>query len=121
QDLWPEAFKMVFNIPVISDLIYYPMKRKADYIYAAADEIVAVSQTYANRALVANGKCKDTNVIYLGTELTYFDRLAEENRIQNKPEGEIWLAYVGTLGHSYDLITVIDALKILDDKGIKNI
>lgn len=121
QDLWPEAFKMVFNIPVISDLIYYPMKRKADYIYAAADEIVAVSQTYANRALVANGKCKDTNAIYLGTELTYFDRLAEENRIQNKPEGEIWLAYVGTLGHSYDLITVIDALKILDDKGIKNI
>ncbi|MGI6629396.1 MAG: glycosyltransferase [Bacillota bacterium] len=34
---------------------------------------------------------------------------------------EIWLAYVGTLGHSYDLTCTIDALKILQEKGINNI
>ena len=39
----------------------------------------------------------------------------------DKPEDEVWLAYIGTLGHSYDLISVFDALKILKDKGIKNI
>jgi len=121
QDLWPEAFKMVFNVPFISDIIFYFMKKNADYIYSAADEIVAVSNTYLNRALKVNKKCKKGYSIFLGTDRNYFDKLARENKTMNKPEDEIWLAYVGTMGHSYDLKCVIDALKILKDKGVKNI
>ena len=121
QDLWPEAFKMVFHVPVISDILYYPMQRQADYIYNAADEIVAVSQTYVNRALKVNNKCKKGYSIFLGTELSYFDRLVEDNKLIDKPENEIWLAYIGTLGSSYDLKCVIDALRILQDRGIRNI
>ena len=26
QDIWPEAFQMVFNIPIISNIIFYPFK-----------------------------------------------------------------------------------------------
>lgn len=121
QDLWPEAFKMVFNVPIISDILFYPMKRQADYIYAAADEIIAVSQTYANRALKINKKCKSVNYVYLGTDLATFDHFAKSNKIMDKPKDEIWIAYIGTLGHSYDLMSVIDALKILKDRGINNI
>ena len=121
QDLWPECFKMVFNVPVISDVLFFPMKKQADYIYAAADEIIAVSQTYADRALKVNKKCKEAYSIFLGTELASFDRLAQDNKLMDKPKDEIWLAYIGTLGYSYDLIGVIDALKILQDKRIKNI
>ncbi|MFD6211556.1 glycosyltransferase family 4 protein [Peribacillus sp. NPDC060253] len=121
QDLWPEAFKMVFQVPIISDLIFYPMKRKADYIYSTADEIIAVSKTYANRAIKVNNKCKVAHDVFLGIELTHFDKLAELNKFLKKPKGEIWIAYIGTLGHSYDLTCVIDALKILKDKGYKNI
>lgn len=115
QDLWPEAFKMVFNFPVISDIIFYPFKRKADYIYKAADEIIAVSETYVNRALKVNKKCKKGNSVFLGTELNYFDKLAKENKLRHKPQDEIWLAYIGTLGYSYDLKCVIDALALLKD------
>jgi glycosyltransferase involved in cell wall biosynthesis len=121
QDLWPEAFRMVFHVPVVSDLIFYPMERKANFIYSAADEIIAVSKTYANRALKVNAKCKNAHIVFLGTELANFDKLVEENKFEKKPDNEIWLTYVGTLGHSYDLTCVIDALKILVDKGIKNI
>ncbi|MBU5436822.1 glycosyltransferase family 4 protein [Tissierella sp. MSJ-40] len=121
QDLWPEAFKMVFNVPVLSDALFYPMKKQADYIYDAADEIIAVSNTYMNRALKVNRKCKEGHSIFLGTELASFDSLMEKNKFIGKPETEIWLTYVGTLGHSYDLTCVIDALKILEGKGIKNI
>lgn len=120
QDLWPEAFKMVFNFPVISDFIFYPMMKKADYIYRAADEIIAVSETYVNRALASNKSTKKGLSVFLGTELAYFDKLAKMNNI-NKPSDEIWVAYIGTLGHSYDLPSVIDALYILKTKGIKNI
>lgn len=115
QDLWPEAFEMVFHTPYISKLLFYPMRQKANYIYAAADEIVAVSQTYVNRALAVNSKCRAGYSVYLGTELELFDKLSEKNRVDQKPKDEIWLAYIGTLGHSYDLLCVIDALKIVKD------
>lgn len=121
QDLWPEAFKMVFNLPVISNVLFYPMKKQANYIYAKADEIIAVSQTYVDRALEVNKECKSGHSVYLGTDLNYFDQLAKKNKCMDKPKDEIWLAYIGTLGHSYDLISVIDSLKILKDKGINNI
>lgn len=121
QDLWPEAFKMVFNIPIISNGIFYPMKRKADFIYSTADNIVAVSKTYIERATRVNKKYNKAQSVYLGTDLANFDRLAEENKFTNKPKNEIWLAYIGTLGHSYDICSVIDALNILEDEGLSNI
>ncbi|TYS59864.1 glycosyltransferase family 4 protein [Sutcliffiella horikoshii] len=121
QDLWPEAFKMVFNIPYISDKLFYPMEKKANHIYKAADEIIAVSQTYVDRALEVNSKCRNAYSVFLGTELTNFDILAMKNKNIEKPKNEIWLAYAGTLGHSYDLTSAIDALCILQKKGINNI
>lgn len=121
QDLWPEAFKMVFNIPIISDILFYPMKRQANYIYKTADEIIAVSQTYVDRALSVNEKCKEGHSVYLGTDLNNFANIIKNNKFMEKPKTEIWLVYIGTLGHSYDLTSVIDALKILKDKDVNNI
>ncbi|MCU7740173.1 glycosyltransferase family 4 protein [Priestia megaterium] len=120
QDLWPEAFKMVFNKPFISDFAFYPMNKKANYIYNSADNVIAVSETYVNRALSVNQNIKKGVSVFLGTDLSYFDKFAKENKV-NKPLEEFWLAYIGTLGHSYDLNTVIDALSILKEKGINNI
>jgi glycosyltransferase involved in cell wall biosynthesis len=121
QDLWPEAFRMVFNIPVISHLIFAPMKRKADYIYQSADEIIAVSETYVKRALEVNRKCTTGLAVYLGIILENFDVYKSRKPILDKPYNEFWIAYIGTLGHSYDIPTVIDSLKILKDKSISNI
>lgn len=121
QDLWPEAYKMVINIPVISDLIFSPMKLKANRIYSSADDIVAVSKSYVNRALQVNKKNIDGHIVYLGIELNNFDKYALEADYTLKPENEIWVVYIGTLGHSYDLISVIDAIDLLENKGYKNL
>ncbi len=120
QDLWPEAFQMVFSIPIISNILFYPMKKKADYIYKSADEIVAVSETYKNRALAVNRKVQEGKVVFLGTELSKFDEAFFINKWQEKPDNEVWIAYVGTLGHSYDLTSVFDALVILKNKAFNN-
>lgn len=120
QDLWPEAFKMVFNIPVISNLIFYPMKKKADYIYSRADSIVAVSNTYADRAAIVNKKYEEKLSVFLGTDLEEFDKSKKEFEIVPFDD-VVRIAYIGTLGHSYDIKCVIDAIKILNNKGIKNI
>lgn len=48
-----------------------------------------------------------------------FDRYAAENPILKKNTNEIWLAYCGTLGSSYDLTCVIDALAILKNLKLR--
>lgn len=135
QDLWPEAFKMVFNIPHITDKLYKPMTKQANSIYGQADEIIAVSKTYAERALQVNIKCHKAHVVYLGTEKKRFDTLTQSSiETQINPEINkymkktmangsriIRIVYCGTLGHSYDLPVVFKALKILTEKGIANI
>ena len=119
QDLWPEAFQMVVNIPIVSQIVFMPFTVLANGIYKRADAICAVSNTYVNRALEVNKKCKDGTTVFLGTELATFDQYAAENPILEKKEGEIWLAYCGTLGSSYDLICVFDALEILADNRVR--
>lgn len=121
QDLWPEAFAMVFNMPIIGDIIYTPMKRNADYIYKKADNIVAVSDTYCERALKVNKKCEKSHTIFLGTELSTFDNNVIGNLVKLDDE-HFYLGYCGTLGHSYDIRCVIDALEYLKiEKKIDNI
>lgn len=117
QDLWPEAFKMVFNIPFISDLIFLPMTIQANKIYKQADEIVAVSDTYCDRALKANSECKKSHTIYLGTKLEVFDENKKTESAIEKKDERLWLMYCGSLSHSYDLKTVFDALSILTEQG----
>ena len=118
QDLWPEAYKMVFRIPVVSSIIFYPFQWLAEHAYAGADAICAVSRSYVDRALKENKKCKDGSVVFLGTDLSSFDDNVRENPVK-RDDDEIWLGYVGTLGASYDLICVIDALKILDNPKLR--
>lgn len=117
QDLWPEAFSMVFRVPVISSLIFAPFRHMADQIYRSADAVCAVSQTYIDRALSANKTCKKGTCVYLGTQLDDFDSHVRANPALDKPEGELWLGYCGTLGSSYDLTCVFDALCLLREKG----
>ena len=54
QDLWPEAFKMVFKIPIISDIVFMPFSCLANSIYRNAKEICAVSKSYADRSIFRN-------------------------------------------------------------------
>lgn len=117
QDLWPEAFKMVVRIPVVSDVIFAPFNWLANGSYKRADEVVAVSDTYVNRVLSVNKKCKSGHTVFLGTKLETFDDHVKNNPVE-KPENELWVGYCGTLGASYDITCVIDALAIIRERGI---
>lgn len=119
QDLWPEAFQMIVNIPIVSHFWFLPFTMLANGIYKHADAICAVSDSYCNRAKAVNNKVKETNTVFLGTELARFDTYAAEKPILKKPDGEIWLAYCGTLGSSYDITCVIDAISILNEPKLR--
>lgn len=117
QDLWPEAFEMVVHILVVSDVGFAPFRAMANRIYAAADAVCAVSQTYVDRALKVNRKCSSGCAVFLGTELAAFDGNAAVHPVTDKPEGALWLGYCGTLGASYDLTCVFDAMVLLRKQG----
>lgn len=140
QDLWPEAFQMIFNPPIVGNAIYMPFNRIANNIYSSADEIFAVSETYAERASKVNKKQAKASVVFLGTSLRQFDQNAnrckkivkrgknekqiiivkKDGRLTlTKPTDEIWMAYCGTLGNSYDLETTIKAISLMPSKQIR--
>lgn len=120
QDLWPEAFQMAMDIPIVSNIVFFPIKRQADYAYKNADYIIGVSETYVERALKAGNIKKKNRAIYLGADLNGTKSAASKIPIE-KPRNEFWITYIGALGHSYDIKLVIDAIYLLKQKGINNI
>ena len=121
QDLWPEAFQMALDVPVISDIAFFPFKLIANAIYKRADEVIAVSDTYVKRALSVNKKGKSGHTVFLGTKLETYDSGALTMPFIEKTNDEIWIGYCGSLSASYDIPNLIRAVKILHDKNIQNI
>ena len=119
QDLWPEAFKMVFRVTVVKDILFFPMSKKADHIYSCADHIIGVSKTYCDRAKGANPKAPATPV-FIGTNLDTFDNNAKANMVARQDD-KLVLGYCGTLGHSYDLRCVFDAMQLVRSRGYDNV
>jgi glycosyltransferase involved in cell wall biosynthesis len=117
RDLRPEAFKVLLRNEAIYKIATYPMKVKADKAYACADKLFAVSEEYLQRGTVDASHAKIRKAIYIGAVIDKFDDGVKKYSPEiKKPENEIWLTYAGTLGTSYDLITVIDAANELKDK-----
>lgn len=119
QDLWPEAFKMIIRIPLLSDILFYPFTMLSNGIYKRADVICGVSDTYCRRAIKNNKRLNNTTTVFLGTDLSIFDKYSDYLNKVKKERNEIWIAYCGTLGSSYDLTCVIDAISLLNNKNIK--
>lgn len=121
QDLWPEAFQMVFNIPILSSILFFPFKCIANGIYKRADDIIGVSKTYVDRAVKVNKNCKSGYTVFLGTDLKKYD----ENKMKlvslNKEQNEIWIAYCGSLSVSYDISCLIKAVSTLKFRKYNNL
>ncbi len=116
QDLWPDAFYMALNIPVVSPILFAPMKAVSDGLYRNTENLIAVSQTYVDRATKEIGHtAKRELVAFLGTSLKKFDEAAE-NAVPAE-DGPFTVGYIGTLSYSYDIPVVIEAIANLRSKG----
>lgn len=118
EDLWPEAMRMVLDIPVVSDILFSYFTVTAKKTYRLADAAVGSSDTYRDEPLKYGVKIPQSVTVYVGNDLAAFDAEAEENAsLVEKPEGEFWVTYAGTLGTSYDIATLIRAADILEKRG----
>lgn len=115
NDLWPEAMRMVVNVPVVSDVAFYPFARDAKRVYQLLSGAVGTSDEYAARPAQDRERPYPKATVYVGNDLASFDAGAREHAPEvTKPAGELWVVYAGTLGASYDVATLVKAAALLE-------
>ena len=113
QDIWPESISSGINTDnVFIKFLMYPFSLYANRVYRLADFVFGVSQTYVDRAKVKKSLVKEFISVYIGAEGNKFEN---NTGIREKGDEEIWCTYVGTLSHSYDLMTLILAFNDLKE------
>lgn len=123
EDLLPESFYKLIDLPVISTLLFSPWNLTAEAVYKRVDGVVGSSDEYRNRAFVRDPRPQvPRETVYVGINLSEFDALAKRSRSTwNKPKDEFWVAYTGTFGISYALDVLMDAVAILHSKGYSEV
>lgn len=106
NDLWPEAMKMVVDIPILSDFALSGFVRDAAIAYANASAAVGTSDEYARRCM----QDIPHETVYVGADIERFDEGIEKYGASvEKREDEFWVTYAGSLAKSYDIETLIRA------------
>lgn len=114
NDLWPEAFRVAFDVPVLSDILFAPFYRQAKAVYQMADAVVGTSDEYRERGLRDARAGIPSETVYVGNQLCEFDAGVVANALQiDKPIDEIWVSYAGTLSACYDLETLVRAMAMV--------
>lgn len=117
QDLWPEAFKIFIKNKRLQ-IVLLPIKWYVNKIYSAADTVIGVSETYVARALSVNGKTEKGLSVFLGKDLQLFDAYRQSGKVvfdendRSDTKDILRIAYIGTLGYSYDLCCAIRSISI---------
>ena len=118
NDLWPEAMRMVFDIPIVSDLLFYPLKRDAEKVYSLTSGVIGTSDEYRDIPFLNQKRDVLKETVYVGNEISVFDREAEQHADEvQKEEGTFWVTYAGTIGTSYDIRTMVLAAEELMKQG----
>lgn len=122
EDLWPEAMKMVLDIPMISNVLFYPFTRSAEIAYSLCNGVIGTSDEYRDRPFQKLKRDIPRKTVYVGNELKRFDKgIAKYSSDIEKSNNEFWITYAGTIGKSYDLETLLLVAKELFKKDYKNI
>ena len=102
QDAWPETFYRVAPA-----WLFAPLRATARRIYRAADAVTAVAARYLDLAR-SYGAASPFHLCHLGIDLP-------PRPATHSPSRHLNLLYLGAMGKSYDLETVIDAVKEMAD------
>lgn len=111
QDVWPEA--ITGPIPLLSGklgkFLMTPITWYANKTYAYADALVAVSDTYLQRADVKHLPESLKAAVYIGGDDLFYEPH------KTKTTDKLVATYLGTMAGSYDLDTVVRAAPLCAD------
>ena len=122
EDLWPEAMEtMIKNFP-LKRLLLSPLKIDAEKVYRVADATIGTSDEYTARAFKNNRREILHTTVYVGCDLEVFDKgvIKHISNIE-KNEDEFWGVYAGSIGHTYDIENLVQAARIVKERGYNDI
>lgn len=115
-DLWPDSLLPLTSLKKILSILTFPWKWITVSAYKKADIIIGESRQYANVAAGYNPMAP-TYPLYLGVDPARTERIIQTSRLEiNKPNDELWIAYGGSLGVSYDFRTLVSSVASLNSK-----
>ena len=112
QDTWPEVFNLVKEERGLYKVFYSFYKNISSYCYRNSNSIVAVSETYLDVSK-SYGALSPMHSCFLGSSKSKLLNAHVGRKTSVKlSKKKIDIVYLGTVGASYDLFTVIDAIRI---------
>jgi glycosyltransferase involved in cell wall biosynthesis len=126
-DLWPELFRILLPkfIRKFDRYIFFPFYYRRKRFLESADAIIAVSKDYLKVGL---DSCPTNNssTIYLGLneerlKMSYspkrIKQIFERYDLPLKNRDNFFVIYAGTLGDNYDIISILNAAKKLNEES----
>ena len=102
MDAWPETFERIVPRALLA-----PLRGVAKRIYCGADAVTAVAERYVELVRTYGAACP-MQVFHHGIEHV------DGGPVPVRTDRAFRLAYAGNMGASYDLATVVEAMKGLD-------
>jgi len=119
-DIWPESFYVLKNRNKwLYKILTFPWKGLSHSLYRRASILISSSKKYANFG--QNFRSDDVRSYLLGVDLDKTKELISLSKLKLpiKADDEIWIAYGGSLGHSYDFDTIIESVTFFSNQKIK--
>jgi glycosyltransferase involved in cell wall biosynthesis len=129
-DLWPELFHIILPkyLEYFGKIIFAPLYFRRKKLYRNADAIIGFTQNYLELARKIAPKLpkNQTETVYFGMNVT--EQRSENELTDNsilkkfelyKKEDEVFVIYASTLGNNYDLKTLLEVGKIIENKNYK--
>lgn len=115
-DLWPDSLLPLVKGKALFKFLVTPWSYLTNYAYRSANVVMAESIAYALKAKERNSQAC-VYPIYLGVDVSYIKKVKEDNSFNIvKPINEIWIAYAGSLGDSYDFKTLLEGIRSIHGK-----
>jgi glycosyltransferase involved in cell wall biosynthesis len=126
MDLWPELFALALpkRLRSWAPLIFSPFYAMRKGNHAQVDGLVALSESYRAKmiAQVPNGDGVPSATIFNGIDVDSFRSTMREQSeaiaLPPKSENSVRAVYAGSLGENYDVITLMKAAMILEERAV---
>jgi len=120
RDLWPESISALQAVP--HEFLITPFEKLAHFLYRRADLIVPVTRTFSERLQELGIPESKIEVITNGIQMSAVETHRSQEETRSKygvPQDAFVAAYIGTIGMSHGLATIIEAARLTQsDKSI---
>ncbi len=124
MDLWPELFEQIFPqwLQPIANMLLSPIYANRRLNYKKLDGVMALAKPYLEAAFAVAPalRTRPNALVYNGVDVEAFrSEMLHHSQsfrtIHAKQAGELWAVFAGSLGPSYDIPTIMEVGRRLED------